>query len=157
MRKLLHHMDRLDSTVTERMAKIAIPLLRVSLGITYIWFGALKIVDRSPVADLVAAMAPRLPQKWFVRTVGVGETVIGVALLFRMALRPTLLMLFGQLLGTFLTLIVRPQDTFQNRNPLLLTKEGEFVIKNLILLSAGVAVGSTARRKHEDLPGSDGS
>jgi hypothetical protein len=34
------------------LAELAIPLLRISLGIIYLWFGLLKILGVSPVADL---------------------------------------------------------------------------------------------------------
>ncbi|GAB4211147.1 MAG: DoxX family protein [Roseiflexaceae bacterium] len=144
-----------DATLTEGMAKIAIPLLRVSLAITYIWFGALKLAGRSPVADLVSQTAPMLPKRWFVRTLGLWEVAIGLALLLRVALRPTLLLFFGQMAGTFLTFVMRPERMFQQGNPLLLTKDGEFVLKNLVLLSAGLAVGSTVRREHEEVPATD--
>jgi putative oxidoreductase len=46
------------------------------------------------------------------------------------------------MLGTFLVLVVQPDIAFQEANPLLLTTEGEFVIKNLVLLSAGLLIGS---------------
>ncbi len=157
MKGLMNHLNRIDRTITHLMAEAALPLLRISLAITYIWFGALKIFDVSPVADLVSKTVPFLPKKYFVPFLGVWEVSIGLALLFRVALRPTLFLFFGQLAGTFLTFIVRPQDTFQKGNPLLLTDQGEFVIKNLVLLSAGLAVGSTARRQREEVPESDGA
>jgi hypothetical protein len=62
-------------------------------------------------------------------------------------LRLTLLFFFLQMAGTFLVLIVHPDLSFQNGNPLLLTVLGEFVVKNLVLLSAGLAVGSTVDRR----------
>ena len=68
---------------------------------------------------------------------------MGAGLLFGAALRLTLFLLWLQLAGTFLVLIVRPDIAFQHGNPLLLTTEGEFVIKNLVLIAAGLAVGST--------------
>ena len=36
---------------------------------------------------------------------------------------------------------------FQRGHPLLLTTEGEFVIKNLVLISAGLVIGSTVKRE----------
>jgi uncharacterized membrane protein YkgB len=53
------------------------------------------------------------------------------------------LVLFAlQMIGTFLVLITQPDVAFQHGNPLLLTTEGEFVVKNLVLLSAGLMIGS---------------
>jgi putative oxidoreductase len=56
-----------------------------------------------------------------------------------------LALLFLQLAGTFLVLLIWPEAAFQEGNPLFLTTEGEFVIKNLVLIAAGLAVGGTVR------------
>lgn len=147
--------EAIDDTIIDAMADSAIPLLRMSLGVTYIWFGALKLVNASPVSDLVVGTVPFLPRKLVMPILGVWEVALGLALLFRVALRPTMLFFFLQLAGTFMTFVLQPKKTFKDNNPLLLTKDGEFVIKNLVLLSAGLAIGSTARRKREALPNKD--
>lgn len=145
-------LESADHAAAATMARIAMPLLRVSLGITYLWFGALKVAGVSPIEDFVGDTVPVLPRKPFVRGLGVCEMLIGIALLLRVALRPTLLLYFAQLGGTFLPFVVQPRRMFRNNNPLLLTTEGEFVLKNLVLLSAGLAVGSSVRRGDEKLP-----
>jgi len=70
---------------------------------------------------------------------------IGAGLLLGKAPRAILSLLFLQLAGTFLVLVIRPETAFQQGNPLLLTMEGEFVIKNLVVIAAGLAVGGTVR------------
>lgn len=134
------------------MSRYGITLLRWALGIVYIWFGGLKLVGKSPVADLVAETTPLLPSNVSVPLIGALEVGIGAGLLARLALPFTLLLFFGQLLGTFLVLLRFPQRSFQNGNPLLLTKNGEFVVKNLVLLAAGLVVASTQNRPTEELP-----
>jgi putative oxidoreductase len=151
MRNLERDFDRIDHRIVDFATHHAIQMLRISLGIVYLWFGALKIFNASPVADLVENMAFVVPRRLFVRLMGIWEVAIGTALLFRIALRPTLLLYFLQLTGTFMVFLVRPREGFKGRNPLLLTKTGEFVVKNLVLLAAGVAVGSTVHRKKEDI------
>jgi uncharacterized membrane protein YkgB len=47
-----------------------------------------------------------------------------------------------QLIGTFLVFLLHPEVAFQDGNPLKLTVEGEFVVKNLVLLAAAMVVGS---------------
>ena len=54
-RSWLDRFDDLDERVIDLLARWAVPLLRVSLGIVFLWFGALKIARVSPVADLVPA------------------------------------------------------------------------------------------------------
>lgn len=147
--------DSFDREATEVLADIAMPVLRISLGVVYIWFGALKVAGVSPVAELVTRTVPFLPKRLFLVALGLGEVAIGAALLFRVALRPTLLLFALQLVGTFFTFVVQPERMVQRHNPLLLTADGEFVVKNLVLLSAGMAVGSTVRRRQEELPADD--
>jgi putative oxidoreductase len=113
--------------------------LRVTLAVTFLWFGALKITNDTPVGDFVARTVDWIPGvsgAWFVPFLGVVEVLLGAALLFGRGLRVALPLLFAHLTGTFLAMVTQPGVTFQGGNPLILTTEGEFVIKNLILLSA---------------------
>ncbi len=128
------------------MAAHGIRLLRIALAVTFIWFGALKVAGQSPVADLVASTVYWIPAGLFVPLLGAWEIVVGLGLLFGVALRAILLLFWIQMGGTFLVLVMHPGVAFQAGNPLLLTTTGEFVIKNLVLISAGIVVGSTVPR-----------
>ena len=137
---------RVDAAMVGFMAAWGIRLLRICLGVVFIWFGALKVFGHSPVMALVAAAVPWFPPETFVPFLGSWEMLVGAGLLFRVALRLTLFLFWLQMAGTFLVLLLRPDIAFQHGNVLLLTAEGEFVIKNLVLISAGLVVGSTVHR-----------
>lgn len=139
--------DRLDERAVRFMSAYGILLLRVSLGITFIWFGALKVFNVSPVSDLVAETVYWVPPELFVPFLGFWEILVGLGLITGFFLRLTLLFFLLQMAGTFLVLLVKPDVAFQAGNPLLLTVEGEFVIKNLVLISGGLVVGSTVKRR----------
>ena len=139
--------DRVDARLIPFLRRAAIPMLRVSLGLVFVWFGALKVFDVSPVADLVARTVYWVDPDLFVTVLGFFEVFVGVMLLFGWALRLTLALFTLQMVGTFLTFLVLPEVTFRHGNPLLLTVEGEFVVKNLVLISAALVVGTTVRRK----------
>ena len=143
---LAHAIDRVDARLIPFLRHAAIPMLRISLGLVFVWFGALKVFDVSPVADLVARTVYWVDPDLFVTTLGFFEVFVGVMLLFGWALRLTLALFTLQMIGTFLTFLVLPEVTFRSRNPLLLTVEGEFVVKNLVLISAALVVGTTVRR-----------
>ncbi len=144
--------DRLDDRAIEFMRNHSIFILRISIAIVFIWFGMLKVIGRSPVEDLVVAIVPWVPGRIFVPFLGIWENVIGLGLLFGAGLRLTIILLWLQQAGTFLTLIVRPDLAFQGGNPLLLTIAGEFFINNLILISGSLVIGSTLQsRKKKDL------
>lgn len=150
--------NRLDDSFTAFLRRWSIPALRISVAVVFIWFGALKVFGVTPVTDLVARTVYWVDPEWFVPALGVVEMLVGAGLLFRVALRTVLALFTLQMLGTFLVLILLPDVAFQDGNPLLLTVEGEFVIKNLVLLSAGMVVGATVRRGRPDeaerIPGS---
>jgi uncharacterized membrane protein YkgB len=146
-RSLPDRVDQFDRRFVGFLARWGIPLLRVSLGLVFVWFGVLKVARVSPVADLVARTVYWVDPSWFVPVLGAVEVIIGAGLLAGRALRTVLALFWLQMLGTFLVLVIQPDVAFQRGNPLLLTVEGEFVVKNLVLLSAGMVVGSTARRR----------
>lgn len=137
---------RLDRNMIAFMTANGTRLLRVALAVTFIWFGALKVVGRSPVGDLVAQTVYWLPPAFFVPFLGWWEVVVGIGLLFGVALRLVLLLFWLQMAGTFLVLVLRPGLAFQTGNPFFLTVIGEFVIKNLVLIAAGLVIGSTVPR-----------
>lgn len=128
-------------------SRYGVPLLRYSLGANFIWFGALKVTNKSPVGELVAQTVYWVPPRLFVPFLGIWEVAVGLGLVSGRAQRTTLLFFLMQMVGTFLVFVEKPDVAFQSRNPLLLTTEGEFVAKNLILISAGIVVASTIQTR----------
>ena len=123
--------------------------LRMSLGVIYIWFGVLKPLGLSPAADLVAATTSRLPRSFTIPFIGWWEVLIGVCLLVRPLLRLAIALLFLQMLGTFAPLVLLPEVTFTTP-PFGLTMEGQYIIKNLLIISAALVIGGTVRRKGDE-------
>src|SRR2546427_2728528 len=145
--QLRRPLDTIDNAVTTILERYGITALRIALAVVFIWFGTLKVIGRSPVEDLVKDTIYFLPQDTFFIIIGVWEIIIGIGLLVPVALRFTLLLFWLQMAGTFLSLIILPGRSFQDGNPLLLTVTGEFIIKNLVLIAAGLVIGSTVRRR----------
>ena len=129
-----------DQRITNLLHKYSFVALRYSLSVVFIWFGILKPLGLSPAADLVRRTVPWFDAAWFVPLLGWWEVAIGVLLLFRPTVRVALLLLFLQIPGTFLPLVVLPEVTYVS-NPLVLTLEGQYIIKNLTLIAAAMAVG----------------
>jgi uncharacterized membrane protein YkgB len=134
---------RAEAALAGLARRIGVPALRITLALTFLWFGALKITNDTPVGAFVADTVnwiPGVEGSWFVPFLGVVEVLLGTALLFGRGLRVVLPLLFAHLAGTFLALVTQPEVTFQGGNPVMLTTEGEFVVKNLILLSAVLVI-----------------
>ena len=140
--RLWRWLEAFDRRILGLLDGVALPLLRISLGLVFVWFGVLKITGQTPVADLVADTVYWLDPAWFVPLLGIFEVLVGVGLLIGRGLRIVLALFALQMIGTFLVLVIQPDVAFQDANPLLLTTEGEFVVKNLVLLSAGLMIGS---------------
>ena len=75
-----------------------------------------------------------------------GLPLVGVGLLYRPLLRLALLLLFLQMPGTALPLVLLPEICFTDF-PHALTLEGQYIIKNLILISAALVIGGTVRHQ----------
>jgi uncharacterized membrane protein YkgB len=141
----LRAIDRLDRAIAGWMERWGVRLLRISLAIVFIWFGALKPFRISPADDLIASTIYWFDPDWFIPVLGVWEMLIGVCLLIRPLIRVALLLLFLQMPGTFLPLVLLPERCF-TFVPWAPTVEGQYIIKNLVLISAAIVIGSTVRK-----------
>ena len=137
--------DAVDAAIARWMADHGITTLRIALGIVFIWFGALKFVPGlSPAEDLVRATVPFLPGEVFLPFLGFWEVVIGLGFLTGRALRLTILLLFLQMPGTLAPVVLLPERVF-TVFPFGLTLEGQYIIKNLVLIAAALVIGATVR------------
>lgn len=140
----------LDARITAWMARHGIFLIRLALGIVFFWFGVLKFFPGLSVAeDLVTRTIATLsfgyvPPAISLPLVAAWECAIGLGLLFGKFLRLTLLLLFLQMAGTFLPLIFFPSETW-TYFPYAPSLEGQYIVKNLVLLGAAIVVGATVR------------
>ncbi|MES3031512.1 MAG: hypothetical protein V4697_03845 [Patescibacteria group bacterium] len=117
-----------------------VTLVRIGLGVIFVWFGVLKILGFNPVFDLIYnSILPWLADGPGLMTLGIFETFIGILLLSNRALIFTHTIVFFHLLGTFSTFIFGWHIVFQPYFPML-SLDGEFVIKNIILALAGLVV-----------------
>ena len=137
--------DRLDTRIAGLMTEYGIVTLRWTLGIVFIWFGALKLFPgMSPAEDLVKSTVYFFDPAWFFPLLGVWEMLIGLFLLVRPLIRVAILLLFLQMPGTFLPLVLLPEVAF-TAFPFGLTLEGQYIVKNLVLIAAALVVGGTVR------------
>jgi uncharacterized membrane protein YkgB len=136
--------NHIDVMLTRWMARHSIMLLRFSIGIIFIWFGALKLIPgMSPAADLIQATMPFLPGALLLFVLATWEILIGVGFISGRFTRMTLFLLLPQMAGTALPLFLLPDRVFTSFPGL--TLEGQYIIKNLVLISAALVVGATAR------------
>ena len=146
---LRRRFDRVDRQVAGRMARWGTVGLRVALGIVFIWFGLLKPLGLSPAEPLVLATVSWMPlfspNAWLA-VIGWWEVAIGVTFLFRSTLRIAVALLFLQMVGAFMPLVILPDVTFQPGGiPYAPKMEGQYIIKNLVIIAAALVLGGTVR------------
>lgn len=131
---------RVDAVVIGFMAKRGMFLLRLALAAVFLWFGALKIFDESPVRLFVAEAAPLFEDPAAFMALGAWEMLIGFGLLSKRALRLTFFLLWLEMLGIGIVVLASPHFFFFSAQPWRLTFEGEFVVKNIVLIAASLAI-----------------
>ncbi|MDH4318911.1 MAG: hypothetical protein OEV64_11010 [Desulfobulbaceae bacterium] len=140
---------QIDLKIAAWMNRYSFFLLRISIGLIFVWFGLLKPLGLSPEEELIKNTVYWISPDIFIPILGWWEVIIGLCLLYRPLIRLALLLLFIQLPGTLLPLFLLPDVCFQIF-PYGLTLEGQYIIKNLFLVSAAFVVGSTVRNRGDD-------
>lgn len=137
--------ERVDSRITHFMANNGITLLRVSMGVVFFWFGALKLFPGlSPAEPLIRQTITFVPMELFLPVLAVWEMAIGLGFIVGRFMRLTILLLFLQMPGTVSPVILNPAAVFV-QFPFALTLEGQYIVKNLVLISAALVIGATVR------------
>jgi len=150
MKDLGEWFARTDVLITTWMARHGIRLLRISVGVVFFWFGVLKFFPNlSPAQELAADTTSVLTFGMVSPAVSLPvlaawESVIGLGLILGVFTRTVLLLLFVQMLGTISPMFIFPEKVFTHI-PYAPTMEGQYIIKNLVLISAAVVIGATVR------------
>lgn len=141
MNKLI---TKIDQQIAREMNRWSIPAIRISFGIIFIWFGILKPFNLSSAENLLKATVVWLPfgtPEFWLAVIGWGEVAIGVTFLFSKTTRIAIALLFLQMFGTFMPLVLLPEITFQNGNIFTPSLEGQYIIKNVMIISAALVLG----------------
>lgn len=141
--------DAIDLAIAQFMRRYGHSALRYLLAVIFIWFGLLKPFGFSPAEELIlmtVGWMPLLDPTAWLAVIGWWEVAIGVLFLFPTTLRFAIGLLALQMVGTFMPLLVLPSVTFQEgRIPYGLTLEGQYIVKNLLIISAALVIGGTVR------------
>lgn len=132
-----------DPLIVNWMHRYGTLLMRISLGIVFVWFGGLKTIGISPATELVSMTVSNwVDPAWFVPFLGYWEVLIGICFLYRPWVRVGIVLMALQMPGTMMPLFLLPDVTF-TAFPYGLTLAGQYIVKNLVLISGAILVGGT--------------
>ena len=147
---MFRSLSKSDIALTHWMARYGVFLLRISIGVVFFWFGVLKFFPGlSPATDLAIKTIDTLTfgiisgevALYILATL---EVAIGIGMIFGIFLRGTLLLLVFQMLGTITPIFLFPAEVFTHI-PYGPTLEGQYIIKNIVIVSAALVIGATVR------------
>ncbi len=139
--------DRLERPFLDWSARYSLRLLRLGLGVVFLWFGALKLVPGGDAQEsLLRAVMPFEPFNVFLTGLGIVEILLAVGLLTRWQ-RKLSATVAVVLFGFSIVVVLARADIAFSLFPIVLTLEGQHVLKNLIFLGAAMVVLSAEREQ----------
>ena len=142
----------MNSFVVDKNFHRWVIILRVSIGIIYLWFGVLKFFPGvSPAEDLAQNTIRllsfgQLDPKVSLLMLASWETSMGILLIAGAFGRFTIRLVFVHMICTFTPLILLPGDCFTNA-PFDLTLVGQYILKNIVIISALLLINSVITTK----------
>jgi uncharacterized membrane protein YkgB len=149
IRQLRLRLEDMERAFGEWASMHGVEILRVSLGLIFVWFGVLKFCPGLCDVEVLAAKTMQaltfalLPAKICIRLLAIAECGIGAGLITGRWMRLTTVCLLLHLAGTFLPMVMFPAETWK-LFPFAPTLIGQYILKNMILISAGLVVGASA-------------
>lgn len=140
------------TTATVPVNRNALSLLRISIGIIYLWFGALKFFHGySPAEDLAINTINILtfgliPEPLNISLLAGWECLLGILLIMGKWLRVALVLLFIHMACTFTPLLFFPSVSFKYA-PYGFTLVGQYIMKNIIIICAALIIWPGRERK----------
>jgi len=137
--------EKIENRIIDWMAVNGIYLLRISIGIIFFWFGFQKFFPGISSAEDIATRTIDVLSFGIVQApysmplLATWETLIGLGFLTGKFFRTTVILLYLQMAGTIFPLFVFPDETFYSV-PFVPTIEGQYIIKNIIILSAALVI-----------------
>ena len=131
---------------SKKMETHSINMMRISLAIVYVWFGALKIFGRSPAGELVEQTVYWFRPEVFIPILGICEVIIGLGLLIKKFIPYIILLLLLHMTVTLFPIFILKTICFDSF-PFCPTLIGQYIIKNLVLISGALVVAGKYNEK----------
>lgn len=139
-----------DARIIHILRAYSLPLSRFALFLIFFWFGILKVIGASPASPMVLALLhttmPFFEPNLFLVCFGLFEALIGLCFLIPRLERVAIALLIIHLFTTILPLFLMADMTWSR--PFVPTMEGQYIIKNILILALAVGIGAHLRPRH---------
>lgn len=146
-RLIRERIERVDNHIVGFLERYGHRLHRRSLGLLFIWLGLLKPMGHETATSLLAETIYWGSPETMVLVLGWWEVAIGAAMLYKSFVRGALFLLLLRIPGTILAFVLLPDVTFIDF-PFVPTPEGQYLLKDLVLFFAAMAIGGTLRHEY---------
>ncbi|HOX82316.1 MAG TPA: doxx family protein [Chryseolinea sp.] len=125
-------------------------LLKISIGIVYVWFGALKFFPKLSPADQLAKDTidlitfGLLSSNVTILLLALWETILGFFLILSKWNKAIYFMLILHLLCTFVPLFCFADISFTSP-PFVFTLVGQYIVKNIIIVCAALVLNANSK------------
>ncbi|MGB7403402.1 MAG: DoxX family membrane protein [Arcobacter sp.] len=122
-----------------------IKLIRVSLGIIFLWYGMLKFFPQlSPAEDLAITTINKLffgliNDTLSIKLLAIWEVVVGLGFIFGIYTRYVVVLFLAHMICTFTPLFILPDISFTH-TPYAFTLVGQYIVKNVVFILAGILI-----------------
>lgn len=139
--------ENVDLRIIRLSKDFFIPVAKFGLFVVFFWFGILKVIGLSPASGLVQRLFEQtisfMDFGTFLIIFGLFECLIGVLFIVKRSERVVIPLLFIHMITTFGPLIFLPQETWSGF--MVPTLEGQYIIKNLVLIAAAIGIAANVR------------
>jgi len=150
---MLETLRQLDHRIIVFFRKYGHLFHRLSLGVLFIWFGLLKPLGHDTTTSILAHIVFWGKPQTMVPILGLWEVAIGLCLTFRRLVRVAIFLIVIRIPGILLAFWFK-QDICFYRFPFAPTPEGQYLIKDLVIFFAALAIAgalherSTPQQRH---------
>ncbi|WP_201522732.1 DoxX family membrane protein [Aliarcobacter butzleri] len=122
-----------------------IKLMRLSLGIIFVWYGMLKFFPTlSPAEDLAIKTIDimffhLIDGNLSIKLLAILEVAIGIGFLSGYFTKLVTIIFLGHMLCTFAPLFILPELSFTHA-PYAFTLVGQYIVKNIVFILVGVMI-----------------
>ncbi len=147
MQDLFDRFDRLDTALNRWLVAHSIMLLRVSLGLIFLAFGALKFFPGlSPIEGLATRTTTALtfgliPPSMGLVMIAALEVTIGLCFVTGRYLRVGVWLMGAQMIGAMSPLVLFPGELFSG--VFAPTLVAQYILKDVVLVAVGMVLAST--------------